>query len=293
MDRLQQLRVFSRVVERGNLSRAAKDLQTTQPTVSKAISELERSLRAQLLLRSTRQVTLTDAGRRFYARCRTMLETWDEATSELAEASELRGTIRLHGPVVLGELYLGPIAVEFQRRHPQVRFELTLFDGFVDLIAERADLAVRLGTISDPSIVRRRFGTMKRLLVATPAYVASKGGAQRPQDLRAWNWVRFSGLAGGDSQQVGRQTVAFTPTFIANNAVVLKDALLRGLGVGLVTEWLVRRELESGRLVEVLPKHPVTDLETSVVFPTSRFVPARVRAFVEALESGLRDALVD
>jgi DNA-binding transcriptional LysR family regulator len=220
-----------------------------------------------------------------------MLETWDEATSELGEAAELRGTIRLHGPVVLGELYLGPIAVEFQRRHPAIRCELTFLDGFVDLVAERADLAVRLGTISDPAIVRRRLGSMERLLVASPGYLKARGVPKRPQDLRAHDWVRFSGLAGGDSQQVGRETVAFTPTFIANNAVVLKDALLRGLGVGLVTEWLVRRELKAGRLVEVLPGHPVTALETSVIFPSPRFVPARVRAFVDALEVGLRDAL--
>ncbi len=292
MDRLQQMRVYARVVERGSLSRAAQDLATTQPTVSKALSELERSLKVQLLMRSTRRVTVTDAGRRFYARCRTMLETWDEAAREVGEETSLRGVLRVHGPVVLGEMYLGPIAVDFQRKHPLVRCDLTFLDGFVDLVAERADLAVRLGTISDPSVVRRKLGIMRRLLVCSPEYLRGKGAPKKPQDLKTWDWVRFSGLAGGDSQQVGKETVAFTPTFVANNAVVLKDALLKGLGVGIVTEWLVTRELKTGRLVEVLPRHPVANLETSVVFPSPRFVPLRVRAFVEAMEKGLKTAMI-
>lgn len=290
MDRLQQLRVFSRVVERGSLSKAATDLQTTQPTVSKALSELEKSLSTQLLLRSTRRLTITDAGRKFYARCRTLIETWDEATTELHESAGPRGVLRVHGPVVLGEMYVGPIAVEFQRRNPQVRFELTFLDGFVDLVAERADLALRLGTITDPSIVRRRLGTMRRLLVASPEYLRARGVPKKPQELSSHDWVRFSGIAGGDSQQVGKELVAFNPTFLANNAVVLKDALLRGLGVGLVTEWLVSRELKNGKLIEVLPRHPVTSLDVSVVFPSPRFVPERVRAFVEALEAELMRA---
>jgi len=290
MDRLQQLRVFSRVVERGSLSRAAQDLETTQPTVSKVLAELERSLKTQLLMRSTRKLTVTDAGRKFYARCRTMLETWDEASTELGEFAGPRGVLKVHGPVVLGELYVGPIAVEFQRKHPGVRFELTFLDGFVDLVAEGADLALRLGTITDPSVVRRKLGTMRRLLTASPDYLAARGHPKKPQDLAGHDWVRFSGIAGGDSQQVGKEVVRFTPTFLANNAVVLKDALLKDLGVGLVTEWLVAKELKAGKLIEVLPKHPVTSLDVSVVFPSPRFVPERVRLFVDALERGLAKA---
>lgn len=290
-DRLQQLRIFSRVVERGSLTRAAADLRLSQPTVSKQLAQLERSLGVALVLRTTRTLTVTDAGQRFYARCRTMLETWDEAATELSEGAQLRGTLRVHGPVVLGELFLGPIAVAFQRANPQVRCELTFLDGFVDLVAERADLALRLGAIEDPSIVRKKLGVMRRLLVASPSYLRRAGVPRRPGELSRHEWVRFSGLAGGDTQQVGSAQIAFTPTFVANNAVVLKGALLGGLGVGLVTQWLVERELKSGRLVEVLPRHPVRDLDVSVVLPSPRLVPARVRAFIEALERALSGAL--
>jgi DNA-binding transcriptional LysR family regulator len=290
-DRLQQLRIFSRVVERGSLTRAAADLRLSQPTVSKQLAQLERSLGVALVLRTTRTLTVTDAGQRFYARCRTMLETWDEAATELGEGAQLKGTLRVHGPVVLGELFLGPIAVAFQRAHPQVRCELTFLDGFVDLVAERADLALRLGAIEDPSIVRKKLGAMRRLLVASPSYLRRTGVPRRPAELSRHAWVRFSGLAGGDTQQVGSALIGFTPTFVANNAVVLKGALLGGLGVGLVTQWLVERELKSGRLVEVLPQHPVRDLDVSVVLPSPRFVPARVRAFIDALERGLAGAL--
>ena len=290
MDRLQQLRVFSRVVERGNLSRAAKDLGTTQPTVSKALAALESSLKTQLLLRSTRKLTVTDAGRRFYGRCRELLETWDEASSELSEDDVPRGLLKVHGPVVLGEMYVGPIAVEFQRKHPEVRCELTFLDGFVDLVAEGADLALRLGAVSDPTLFRRKLGTMRRMLVASPAYLKERGTPKQPQDLKGHHWVRFSGLPGGNSVTLGEQSVEIVPTFLANNAVVLRDAAIGGLGICLVTQWLVDDALESGKLVEVLRRHPPTPLEVSVVFPTPRFIPRRVRAFVVALERGLRKA---
>ena len=290
MDRLKAVQIFSRVVERGSLSRAAEDLGIGQSTVSKALAGLEQTVGTQLVLRSTRRVTVTEAGLRFHRETRSMLETWEAATQALTEGDELRGTLKIHGPVVLGELYLGPIAVAFQRQHPAVRCELTFFDGFVDLVAEGADLALRLGAVTDASIIRRRLGSMQRLLVASPDYLARRGRPRSPSDLERHDWVRFTGLAGGDTQRIGRHQVRLTPTFLANNAVTLKHAALGGLGVALVTRWLVHDELRSGALIEVLPRHPLTALEVNAVFPTPRFIPRRVRQFVAALEAGLRDA---
>jgi DNA-binding transcriptional LysR family regulator len=289
MDRLQQLRFFTRVVERGNLSRAARDLDSTQPTVSKALTALEKSLRTQLVLRSTRQVTLTDAGRRFYERARGLLEAWDEASGELSEGDVPRGVLRVHGPVVLGERYVGPIAVEFQRRFPEVRCELTFLDSFVSLVGEGADLTVRLGSVNDPTLHRRKLGSMRRLLVAAPHYLARRGVPRRPVDLRAHDSVRFSGLP-TSALELGTESVEIGTAFLANNAVVLRQALVGGLGIGLVTQWLVDDDLREGTLVEVLPKTPPRPLEVNVLFPTSRFIPRRVRAFVDALEAGLATA---
>lgn len=283
MDRLQQIRVFTKVVERGSLSKAARDLGVTQPTVSKALSALEAEVKSQLLLRSTRSVTVTDPGRRYYERCRAIIDALDEADTELEEREDPRGALKVHGPVVLGEVFLGPVAAEFQRDHPQVRCEVTCLDAFVDLVAEGADLALRLGEVTDPSVVRRRLGSMRRLLVASPAYLKAQGTPRHPSDLAQHRSVRFSGLPTGDQVTAGRTTVTMAPGFLSNNAVVLREALLRGLGVGLVIEFLVADDLKRGRLVEVLPSHPLTPIEVSAVFPSSRFIPQRARLFVDYL----------
>lgn len=287
MDPFRQVRVFAKVVERGSLSRAAADLGVSQPTVSKAVAALETRLRAQLLLRTTRRVTVTDAGRAYYERCRALLQAWDEAEAEVIDQTTPRGTLRVHAPVVLGELYIGPLAVEFQRRHPAVRCEVTLLDAFIDVVAEGADLAVRLGAVQDASAVRRRLGTMRRILVAAPRYLSARGTPRSPEDLRRHDAVRYTGLASGNALRLGSTTVEVSPVFLANNAVVLRDALVAGLGVGLVTEWLVERELAAGKLVVVLRGHPPESVEVNVVFPSARFIPLRARRFVELLEARL------
>jgi len=292
VDRLGQLRVFAKVVERGSLSRAARDLAVTQPTVSKALSALEASLSTRLLLRSTRRVTVTDAGRRYYLRCREVVERLEEADAELADDREPRGTLRLHGPTVLGEMFLAPIAVAFQRRYPQVRCDLTCLDSFVDLVAEGADLAIRLGQVSDPSLVRRRLGTMERLLVAAPRYLKARGAPRTPAALAEHANVRFSGLPWGNSLTLtsprGPVSVELQPGFVSNNAVALRHALVGGLGVGLVTRWLVDQELKRGQLVRVLPQSPPPPLEVNAVFPSARFIPTRARLYVEFLIESLR-----
>lgn len=291
MDQLEQIRVFRKVVERGNLSRAAEDLGVSQPTVSKALRKLETRLQTQLLLRSTRKLSPTEAGQRYYAHCRSMLEALDETEAQLSDQRLPRGTLKLHGPVVLGELFLGPIAVDFQRKYPQVKCDLVFLDSFVDLVAEGADLAIRLGEISDPSIVRRRLGAMPRLFVASPRYLKANGTPKTARDLEQHVSVRFSGLASGDRVTAGDTTVEMTPAFLANNAIVLRTALLGGLGIGMVTRWLVESELEAGTLVEVLPHQPPPSIDVSAVFPSGRFIPLRSRMFVDFMLHALKGQL--
>lgn len=283
MDQLQRLRMFSKVVERGTLSKAAADIGVGQPAVSKAIAAMEEELGVRLLLRSTRTLTLTDAGRRYYERCRQALAVLDEAHAEVTEGDVPRGTLKLHGPVVLGELFLGPATVAFQRKFPQVRCELTLLDSYVDLVTEGADLSIRLGAITDPSVVRRRLGTMERLLVAAPGYLKKHGVPRTPEDLANHRAVRFSGLPSGNTLTLNSVSVEMAPSYLSNNAITLKQALLGELGVGLVTRWLVEEELRRGKLVIVLPDAPPESLEVSAVVPTAKFTPTRVREFLRLL----------
>lgn len=287
MDQLQRLRMFSKVVERGTLSKAAADIGVGQPAVSKAIAAMEEELGVRLLLRSTRTLTLTDAGRRYYERCRQALAVLDEAHAEVTEGDVPRGTLKLHGPVVLGELFLGPATVAFQRKFPQVRCELTLLDSYVDLVTEGADLSIRLGAITDASVVRRRLGTMERLLVAAPGYLKKHGVPRHPEELANHRAVRFSGLPSGNTLTLPRGansiSVEMAPSYLSNNAITLKQALLGELGVGLVTRWLVEEELRRGKLIVVLPDAPPSSLEVSAVVPTAKFTPTRVREFLRLL----------
>jgi DNA-binding transcriptional LysR family regulator len=287
MDPLQRLRLFGKVVERGSLSRAAKDLGVGQPAASKALAALEADVGTRLILRSTRRLTLTEAGRRYYERSRQALAMLDEANAELADGDVPRGTLKLHGPVVLGELFLGPAAVDFQRAHPQVRCELTLLDSYVDLVTEGADLSIRLGAITDASVVRRRLGQMERLLVAAPGYLRRAGVPRRPEELSALRSVRFSGLPSGNAltltSPAGATTVEVEPAFLSNNAVTLRQALVGELGVGLVTRWLVDEDLRRKKLIEVLPGFVPPPLEVSAVVPSAKFTPTRVREFLRFL----------
>lgn len=288
MDQLQRLRLFTKVVERGSLSKAARDVGVGQPAVSKAMAAMEEALGVRLLLRSTRTLTLTDAGRRYYERCRQALAVLEEAEAEVAEGDVPRGTLKLHGPVVLGETFLGPASVAFQQAFPQVRCELTLLDRFVDLVAEGAELSIRLGTISDPSVVRQRLGAMERLVVAAPGYLKRHGVPRRAEELTGHRAVRFTGLPQGDALTLypgaGPVTVELTPSYLSNNAVTLRQALVGELGVGLVTRWLVEEELKRRKLVVVLPGAPPAPLEVSAVVPSAKYTPTRVREFLKLLK---------
>jgi DNA-binding transcriptional LysR family regulator len=287
MDRLARLRLFVQVGTRGSLSGAGRALGIGQSAASKALAALEREVGARLVLRSTRRLSLTEAGQRFLDQARTALQLIDEAMMEAADEREPKGTLRLHGPAVFGERYLGPWAIAFQRRHSQVRCSLTFLDGYVDPIAEGADLSVRMGPVDDPSVVRRRIATMERLLVASPTYLRRRGMPTTPASLRSHDGVRFTGLRQGDQLVLGGLSTELPHVFLANNAVVLEQALLAGLGIGLVARWLVHEAVVRGALVPVLPEFQAPLAEINVVLPGGRLMPARTRAFITVLERNL------
>lgn len=291
MDQLQQLRTFVRVAERGSLSQAARELGVTQPTVSKQLAALESRLSTRLLQRTTRRVSLTDAGRRYYDRCRAVLAELDEAASELGPSHGLRGALRVHAPTTFGELFLAKLAVQFQARHPELKLDLVLNDRYVNLIEEGADVALRMGRGSEPGRVVRRLGSLPRVLVASPAYLASAGTPGNVAELVAHRGVRFSGAPSGDTLELqgpdGPISARLPSAFTSNNALVLREALLAGAGIGQVPRWLVHEPLAAGALVEVLQPLSVAAVEFNAVFPSGRFVPERARRFVDHVTRGL------
>jgi DNA-binding transcriptional LysR family regulator len=292
MDRFAAMASFVRVAELGSLSAAARELGLTQPAVSQQIAGLERHLRTRLLNRSTRKLTLTASGETYLVRVRQILDEVAEVEDDLLSLScELKGSLRVQAPSGLGQKYLAPLIIDFHRRHPGLTVELILDDHVADLIEEGVNVAFRLGTLASASLVARKIGSISRILVASPGYVASHGSPETPDELARHDHVRFSWTSAGEHLTLvgpeGVVTVDVRSSFRANNSFVLVEALRSGLGVGGVQLPLVQDLLEDGELVRVMEEYAYSPMDLHAVNSSRRFVPRKVRALVDHLVAGL------
>src|SRR5262245_11405105 len=193
MDRLEAMDIFVRIVEAGSFSAVARELGTTQPTISKQITALERRLKTRLLERSTRSLSATDSGTMYYERCKRILEDVKAAEGALGRLqSSLTGTLHVNGSIALGQIFLTPLLLDFQRRYPDRTVELTLNDRYIDLVEEGVDVAVRMGRLADSNLVARRLGATRRVLVATRAYLDAHGTPREPPDLERHNCLLYA-----------------------------------------------------------------------------------------------------
>lgn len=293
MDLFRAMTVFVRVVETGSLSAAGRDLGVSQPAVSQQVSALERHLNLRLINRTTRQLTLTEAGTDYYRKAQTIIEAVREAGETAAGlSSELMGNLRIHAPIGFGQTYVADIAIGFQQSHPGVNVELILDDTFVDLTARAVDVAIRFGNLVSSGLVARRLGTLRRIIVAAPHYIAAHGGLETPDALSRHRQVQFNDAPDGHVMPLigpsGPVMVPVATIFRANNAFVLTKALAAGLGVGGAQLPLIQTELKERSLVRVMKDFEYAPLEVHAIYPSARFVPAKVRAFVDHLEHSLK-----
>ncbi|MBJ2094794.1 LysR family transcriptional regulator [Serratia ureilytica] len=292
MDKLNAMKTFMRVAELGSLSAAARDLRLTQPAVSQQIAGLEQQLGAQLLFRSTRAVTLTEAGNDYYQRLKPIMAAVDEAEEALhGQHHQLQGNLRLHAPTGFGQRHITPLAIAFQKRHPDLTIELLLDDRRADVIGEGIDVALRFCELHAPGMVAKRLGELQRLLVASPAYLARHGAPRSPADLVKHAHIRYSGLNDGDTLTLlgphGAEMVALRPTFRANNTLSLLAAIEAGAGIGGAQRPLIGEQLATGALVPVLPEYRYPPMALHAVYPALRFIPQKVRAWVAHLQQAL------
>jgi DNA-binding transcriptional LysR family regulator len=286
MDTLRTLEAFTRSVELGSLSNAARALGTTQPTVSKSITQLEHSLGVRLLLRTAAGLSLTEEGRRFHERARRMLEDYEEAVVDVrAGIQQPRGTLRVSAPVTLGQRHLNAMAVDFLKRYPDIELELLLDDRFIDPLEERIDVSLRIGGALPQHLVARRLGAWPRVLVASPAYVAARGKPGTPQELPGHDYLCYA-PGDGDMLLQGPDGLLAMPVrsrYRVNNAVALLDSVLDGAGISLQPTWMVAELLEQGRLVRVLDHYTGPAQEAHLLYAPSRRQPLRVRVLVDFL----------
>jgi DNA-binding transcriptional LysR family regulator len=291
MDTLEAMAMFVRVVERGSFSAVARELGTTQPTVSKQINALEKRLGGRLIARSTRQLSLTDEGSRYYKQCRDILAAVDSAEHSFQTGREaVAGPLRIACSVSFGRLQIAPRLPGFLDRYPEVTVDLLLSDQNVDLVSEGMDVAIRIGELKDSSLIARQIGLTRRLLVAAPAYLQRHGAPQAVDELNLHNCILFNLLEDFDTWMfdAGQHHVQVKGNVRSNNSEAIRQMVLSGLGISLAPSWLYRRDLVQGRVVQVLPTLTPSALPIYALLPANRRQSARVRAFVDHLVEGFR-----
>jgi DNA-binding transcriptional LysR family regulator len=298
MDRLQAMHTFVRVVEAGSFSAVARELATTQSAVSKQVAALERHLGARLLARTTRSLSLTDEGERYFEQTRRLVaEVADAEAGVRRGRQQLSGWLRVAASVGFGQRVLMPMVKSFIAAHPAVRIELKLSDGFVDLIEQGIDVAVRVGELVDSRVIARRIGITERSLFASRAYLASRPAKQRklraPADLEQHACIVYTELATRNAWTLRTPdgsdvTVRVNASFQTNSSEGVRAATLAGLGITYSPHWLFGDMQGSGELVRLLPEWSAPPLPIHLLTTPERGGSAKVRAFTEHVALGLR-----
>ncbi len=281
--------IFAKVAETGSFARTAAELALSPATVSKAITRLEARTKTLLFHRTSRRISLTESGQACLEHAARILSEGEAVEAEASEQStSLRGTIRLAGPMSFGISHLAPALPDFMAQHPEVLIDLNLDDELVDMVAGGFDIALRISTLADSSLLARRLCTVRLLLVGTPAYFERFGVPQHPRDLvrhralqyvhsRAGNAWRFEHVSQGEF------STAVPSPLRVNNAEAIRPAVCAGLGLALQPEFLVWDDLQSGALASAMPDWQVPSIALHIVTPPGRSRPARVQALIDFL----------
>ncbi|WP_175997120.1 LysR family transcriptional regulator [Burkholderia stabilis] len=287
MDSLRSMRVFVRAIELGNFSAVAREEGTGQPTISKIVAAFEKELGVRLLERSTTSLAPTDEGRRFYDRCKRVLDEYESAVAEV-RGQTLRpvGKLVVNAPLGLGELRLNALVLEFLAAWPEIDVELHLTDRVVDLVEEGVDVAIRLGHVLPPDVVARHVASSPRLLVATPRYVSQASAIRRPADLAKHEYVGYARADIGSELEFARGdekiAVPVHGRYRVNSSIALRECFLAGHAVGSAPAWLVQDLIDTGQLVRLLPKWDMVPPHAlHLVYASRRYVPLRTRTFLQ------------
>ncbi|WGD31513.1 LysR family transcriptional regulator [Ancylobacter sp. WKF20] len=298
MDRFEAMSVLMAVVEAGSLSAGARRLNAPLATISRKVTELEQHLGTRLLVRSSRGLTLTDAGRAFVAASRRILEDLEAAERQAAgEYSAPRGWLQVTAPISFGERHLLPVALAFLAEQPEIDLRLMLADRQINLADEHVDIALRIGHLADSSLIATRVGAVRRVICASPAYLARRGVPHQPEDLAGHDGISFQGFAVAPEWRYRRDSAAFAveprPRLAVNTTEAAIQAALAGLGIIRVLSYQVADELRAGRLQELLPTFAPEPLPVNLIYPEAGLMPLKVRCFMDWAVPRLRARLAD
>ena len=287
MESLSDIAVFVQVVRDGSFTKASDRLELSRSVVSKYVTRLEERLGARLLNRTTRRLSLTEAGRVFYERSRRGLEEIEEAETEVSRLQgEARGLLRVNSPMSFGILHVAPLLPEFLAENPEVSVDMNLDDRKVDVIEEGFDVSIRITDLPDSSLVARRLGPCRHAIVAAPAYLEKHGVPRTPDDLRDHNIIAYQYQESAtdwhflteDKEQI---TVPVSGSIQMNNSLALREALLGGIGITRTPTFVVGEDIAAGKLVSLLPNYQTLEVSIYLVYPQRRHLSPKVRAFVD------------
>lgn len=289
MDRLACMTTFMKVADSGHFSAAARSLNKSPASITAQIRSLEDQLGVRLLNRTTRKVSMTEAGRTYYARCAQILAGLEEADQSIqAFHAAPRGTLRLNASIAIPTL-ITPLLCQFSARYPELSVDLSITDGPADLVGECFDLAIRDTPATAASYISRRIATYRLVVCGSPAYLAGRGTPERPADLAHHDCLRYSGFAGRDQWQFegpgGRETISVSGPLKANCSFALRDAAIRGQGLCMVPGFLVADELRSGCLVTVMDRFLRSEHAINIVYVHREHLSAKARCFIDFLAS--------
>lgn len=297
MDRLDALRTFIAVAERQSFAEAARQLRISPSAASRAVSELEQALGVLLLRRSTRAVALTPEGTTYLQRCAHALAELDDAARDLrGEESEPQGDLIVTAPVVFGRMHVLPVALALMRRHPRLTIRLTLQDRLVRLVEEGVDVALRIAELPDSALHAVRVAEVRRVLVASPAYLAAHGTPADPAALQAHTQLVFDNFAAQGEWRFGpegRPAIRLTPRLLTNDVESVVAAALDGMGIARALSYQVAGHVAAGRLAYVLPEFEPPPVPVQLVFQASRARAPKLRVFVAALRAHAQAAGID
>ena len=296
MDRLEAMSVFVAAVDGGSLSAAGRKLGMPLATVSRKLSDLEAHLRARLLHRSTRKLSLTDAGRDYFACCQRILEDVGEAERNASgEYSEPRGELVIAAPIVFGRLHVLPVISQFLAAYPEVDVLLVQGDRNANLVEAHLDLAVRIGALPDSSLVAATVGSVRRVVCASPDYLARRGTPLKPEELAGHCCVSFDALGAGNAwrfEVAGEHSeVAVRSRLVVNTAEAAIDAAIAGAGITRLLSYQVAQALQQGRLQRLLTEFESTPAPVNLLFDGRRRLPLKLRAFIDFATPRLREQL--
>ncbi|MEX2455006.1 MAG: LysR family transcriptional regulator [Rhodospirillaceae bacterium] len=299
MDTLTGMRLFNRVAVTGSFSAAGRVIGLAPSSVSRQISALEDELGTRLFNRTTRKLHLTEAGEIYYSHTERILADIDEATAAVSQLHDTpRGVLRLNIPVVFGRRYIATTLPEFLERYPDVEVELQVNDRYVDVIEEGADLAIRIGGLTNTSFIARKLVGVRRLLVASPAYLAKHGIPKKPEHLLDHRCIRYRVNPGEshwelESMKTGKVTdVTVHGNLVCNNVEAINAAMLNGGGIALLPSWVVGKDIQRGDATVILPEYHAkpTGMDSAVyaLYPYTRNVSGKVRAYIDFIAEKFR-----